>query len=179
MAPHCSSRFQEKPLTLLWWENEHPLLTCQDFVLLSPHMAELQWQGTCNLALVFRLHLSKQLICIHSLTLDYTWHFKSIMFEKVLSVICKIGVAECAGFPKIARQRSFLSTCFFSSLLAHTSISSDGCSTRGLSRAVQQTPAPIILKCYTVVQQPWLGPPSLCTTRTCAKDTVSALGSSG
>lgn len=144
MAPLCPPRFQAKPVPQLQWEDGHPLLTSQDFVLLSPHTAELQWQGSCNLALVFRLHLSKQFICIHSLTLDYTWHFKSIMFENVLSVVCKIGEAGCAGFPKIARQRSLLSACFFNSLLVCTSISYNGCSTSGLSRAMQQRPAPII-----------------------------------
>lgn len=130
------------------------------FCAVLPHTAELQWQGSCNLALVFRLHLSKQFIYIHSLTLDYTWHFKSIMFENVLPVICEIGEAGRAGFPKIARQRSLLSTCFFNAPLVCTSISYNGCSTSAPSRAMRQRLAASIF---------WV---LYCTVSSCDRDFV-------
>lgn len=70
-----------------------------------------------------------------SLTLDGTWHLKSIIFENVLSVACKIGETRCAAFPKIARQKSLPSTCFFNSALVLVSICCDGGGTSGLSYA--------------------------------------------
>lgn len=142
MAPLCPHRSQGVPVPQVQWENAHPLLTSQDFVLLSPHTAVLPWHRSCNLVLVFRLHLSKQLVCIHSLTLDDTWHLKSIIFENVLSVACKIGETRCAVFPKIPWQKSLLSTCFLISALVLVSIHCDGGGTSGLSRAMQKRPAP-------------------------------------
>lgn len=142
MAPLCLLRSQGVPVSQVQWEDAHPLLTSQDFVLLSPHTAEMPWQESCNLVLEFRLHLSKQFICIHSLTLDYTWHLKSIIFENVLSVACKIGETRCAVFPKMAQQKSLLSTYCFNTALVLVSVDCEGGGTSGLSRAVQKRPAP-------------------------------------
>lgn len=122
------------------WENARPLLTSQGFVLPSPHTAELPWQGSYNLVLVFRLLLWKQFICIHSLTLDDTWYLKSIIFENVLSVACNIGETRRAMFPKIAWQKSLLSSSCFNSALVLVSCGG-GC-TSGLSRVKQKRRAP-------------------------------------
>lgn len=138
----------------------------QDFVLLSPHTAELPWHGSCNLILVFRLHLSKQFICIHSLTLDDTWHLKSIIFENDLSAACKIGETRCCVTKNSTAKISSVH------LLPHFSISSCfhplwwGWHIRTEQSYAEETCSKWFLSAVLQFQQLWWGPHAPCTTLT-------------